>query len=820
MAECCTGQSECTELVTINYINSFIGNSIQDANGNPVSAKTSTTRPGNYCPTKTELTDGSIIPTFVDKGTNKWAQNVDGITVGNQGSYGANQPIKQSDLSMTYTRLNTFTITATPSTNISACGDDAKMTHTLKLTKTKKYLNSSCVATSSAETSADTTNVVTYTENVDWASIVNDTTVRIERNPSSSSTRTLTVSGSTQFRGNRVTSTTITQKALTGGYVDAYTDSSGLTKTIRCEGSSFDCDGGNYQANKIDVMDSWIVEMWEDECGVKHEDTARVKEGSHTTGEVITEIYRGSFAPCCDEAESTKTDSKTWPGYGTCSWTQTCGTPGPGPGPEPSECGNFIVDGGQTEFDSSENWTKDSCLLNNSATVEPVFNPSSASEWIETRFFAWPDIPAGKEPLDIAHFGCGGYPYMLVPTIGSMGATDFISDPSVAIFPSPYSEYPYVAAKMLNDAGENIGSDLSKPRKSITCENGDPLNTYSQPTQDAVWGRSEWKLGSVFYKVKENTGATRTAKITWRVGGKDCPVSKTFTITQFGPGEKKCESNLLPLGYNLSYGSKTNTKIGVYTSTDGCSNSWTFTSNQNWLTNITLVPEEGKNYGEIHANLTQNTGSASRTATVTGTLPGREGGSTATFTVTQDANSVTYYYYTVHSNITGATVVFNDITAGRSYTYITDGSGNATHTTTSNVSSMSFTISNSYPASNSKYIWQNNGSGSASKNTSTSLLGVRIWGDQAKYAPIIFNPSGSLNSSCTTLHYEPTNVTLGVSNQSSWIISINLSGGAVASGNASAMSASSGKRTGSFIATINGVSTSSAISVVQSDRCQ
>ena len=78
--DCCTGQTECTLVVTIGYLKSLINGKIKNTSGGNVTVNAHG-HPDDYALSYSELTGGTYVPVFVDGGTNKWASNIDGIKV-------------------------------------------------------------------------------------------------------------------------------------------------------------------------------------------------------------------------------------------------------------------------------------------------------------------------------------------------------------------------------------------------------------------------------------------------------------------------------------------------------------------------------------------------------------------------------------------------------------------------------------------------------------------------------------------------------------------------------------------------------------------
>ena len=90
MACCSEFQTECLKVVTIGYLNSFIGSNIKDTDGTVKTAAGDST----YCPTYGELTGGSLIPNWRE-GSSPYL-DIDGIVI--TGSFASNQLVRQKDL--------------------------------------------------------------------------------------------------------------------------------------------------------------------------------------------------------------------------------------------------------------------------------------------------------------------------------------------------------------------------------------------------------------------------------------------------------------------------------------------------------------------------------------------------------------------------------------------------------------------------------------------------------------------------------------------------------------------------------------------------
>ena len=273
---CCTGQTECNHIITIGYLKTFTNGLIQNGSGVaqdvnlnalPVSARTD-----SYCPTYAQLTGGSLIPIFVNAGNHKWSQNVDGITI--KGTYDQTQCVKQEDLVATYTRFESLTITATPSTNISECGGSSTMTYTYTLRKYEKSMNTACTVSTTSTTNTDTTDsgnaAIIYTANQTWATISKPTVTLAKNGTHDSPARTVTITGKITFRGTEHSATaTIGQKALTGDYKFWYhTYELHSYDNVTVLPDYFDCNGGDWEATGYYTNHDWDVYRWQDSCGV------------------------------------------------------------------------------------------------------------------------------------------------------------------------------------------------------------------------------------------------------------------------------------------------------------------------------------------------------------------------------------------------------------------------------------------------------------------------------------------------------------------------------------------------------------------------
>ena len=331
---CCTGQTECNHIITIGYLKTFTNGLIQNGSGVAqdvnLNALPSSARTDSYCPTYAQLTGGSLIPNFVNAGSHKWSQNVDGITI--NGTYGSTQCVKQEDLVATYTRFETLTITATPSTNISECGGTSRMSYTYTLRKYVKSMNSSCQATTTSSTDTDTTDsgdaAIAYSSNQSWATVSKPTVTLAKNSTHDSPARTVTITGRITFRGTQHSATaTIGQKALTGEYKFWYhTYELYSYDRLTVSPNIFNCNGGNWTATGYYTNHDWDVYRWQDSCGVNYDSDTDNRNHTYPS---YTETYStGNVSSIdCETLSTDYTHTETINYHGkTATWTQSCPT--------------------------------------------------------------------------------------------------------------------------------------------------------------------------------------------------------------------------------------------------------------------------------------------------------------------------------------------------------------------------------------------------------------------------------------------------------------------------------------------------------------
>lgn len=279
-------QTECYRVVTIGYLKTFIGDLIQDSSNGSVkyvnlNALSAEKRRDDYCPTYSELTSNSLVQTW-DPGDTSPNGDRDGIVVNSSailgGDYAANQLVDQRDLSLMYTRINSFSISASP-TGVSACANSSTISYTHTYNRNSKYMNSSCVITSGGNTAVTDTNdtEVTLTANHSctfdgWSNHTKK--LNIPKNSSSTGEapkRDITVNGTIVFRGSTGTSTvTITQGALTGSttyVVTTYTATTDVVAYPSTNQTFSDCGEHPWGAYGVRYYDTIERRCWIDNCG-------------------------------------------------------------------------------------------------------------------------------------------------------------------------------------------------------------------------------------------------------------------------------------------------------------------------------------------------------------------------------------------------------------------------------------------------------------------------------------------------------------------------------------------------------------------------
>ena len=321
MASCCPGVTECEHVITIGFLNTFIGSDIQDSNGNATSAAGDNT----YCPTYSELTGGTLIQNWKKGATPN--EDRDGIVIG--GSYASNECVRREDLSMKYTRFKSLDVSASP-LEIDACSGCSTLSFAHLYNRYEKKLNGSCEgsASPSVEEASDTVSGhVSYSSSNNVFSVNGNQVCVGKNNPNNngrSNSRSTVITAKITFRGTNHTDTvTITQAGLTGTYKFWYSTYSTHDNGVTCTGGpNFGCAGGSYGATAYYYRDDWDVYRYQDKCGTNYDSDTEQRNRVNNQYRVY-DTYSGSFPDNTGTGGPADTDSVSWPGYGSCSWSQS-----------------------------------------------------------------------------------------------------------------------------------------------------------------------------------------------------------------------------------------------------------------------------------------------------------------------------------------------------------------------------------------------------------------------------------------------------------------------------------------------------------------
>ena len=188
--------TNCNKIITLDYLDDFIKSNssslIQDDNGEPVSVNYHG-YPSTYCPTYSDLMSGDFIP---------YAQTLehvesDGIRI--NGEYTNNQNVRIEDLVVDYTRFNSLSLSAAPTT-FHVSGGTSTLSYDLSFNKyTKSLSGTSCDGIEiGSEEIKDTTTTVEWIQNpiIGEINYPNFTINRVE------SAMTSQLSGKITFRGH------------------------------------------------------------------------------------------------------------------------------------------------------------------------------------------------------------------------------------------------------------------------------------------------------------------------------------------------------------------------------------------------------------------------------------------------------------------------------------------------------------------------------------------------------------------------------------------------------------------------------------------
>ena len=356
MACCSEFQTECLRVVTIKYLNDFIGDNVKDTSGNVKKAAGDDT----YCPTYSELTGGGLIPNW-QEGSSPY-EDIDGIKV--TGSYAGNQLVRQQDLQVKYTTFKTLTITRGKSGDLDACGDDETLGYTYDYERHTKSMNGSCGTDETATTVSGKCSELTY--HTTYGTVTNCTAYHIDKNgqfsgpdnriPTAPARRCDTVYADVTFRGKLEKSgnLTICQKQLTGHWstrdrrdFDDFT----VQGHPQNGGTIYSCSMIRVYLTGTATYTDWY--HWIDECGTNYninsgvtttegcdtkycnvsgpdsvncEGTAQFSFTSGSSSVECESYWLGWNWDCCDGRKTeTKTLSHTLGGKtGSVTWTWIC----------------------------------------------------------------------------------------------------------------------------------------------------------------------------------------------------------------------------------------------------------------------------------------------------------------------------------------------------------------------------------------------------------------------------------------------------------------------------------------------------------------
>lgn len=692
-------QTNCYQLVTIGYLKELIKDGddslIKDSTG--ANKFVPSSYADTYCPTYTELTNGSILPKRVT--ATSPTGDTDGIIV-NEYFYGSDNPssptkyatnqcVDRKDLSLGYTRYTAFSVSASP-TEISECGGSSTLSYSNGFVRWTKSMNTSCNIVSSSASVTDASATITWSTS-DFGTI-NGNIFTVGKNGSvSADSRTTTITGKMNFMGEHSDSVDITQKALGGSFDgNVYSSKTEVTsiEVLPTTATQFGCAGGTYGIKGTEYSDGYTMYYWKDSCGVSYTnvrtDWIRTSIGTVTWTDTKTGSFQAVEPDC--ELDYNASATLSFPrGGDTIEFTQYCPAD---PTQEKCQgpCTTFIVDKGTINASAAGgDGGCDSCYfgelgqyVNIDGTVRdgkltPVFTfsdgtTSTTCSWVSIKFWNWQDYP------------------------------DFIK------MCSHYGYYPFVAQKLMiaayGDAAKSTpegpaGCTASTSSSNLCIKDGiiqcvrdasnqcvdgrvNPgLSVYPQMVQDAINNVGDYarSLGSIEYIISPNTStSSRGVQVAFMVDNIECK-SATFDINQAGSGGDDCSTKIRSVTASCVSSSGGYMQIGRY-KLEGttCSGSWSVLETPSWINNVTFTNEDaGDGYKYIYGTVNSN-GPTQRTGTV---RVNYSGAGNDRFDVIQCAGSATYYTYTVLSNVEGAKVKFNSTTL-----YITNGA--ATLVTTEN----------------------------------------------------------------------------------------------------------------------------------------
>lgn len=585
---CCTGVTECDQLITIGFLKTFIGSDIKSSvNGSTLSVNTSES--DSYCPTYAELTGGTLVQNW-KQGTTANGDR-DGIIIGD--TYANNQCVKRTHLSMKYTRFSTFTISVSPAT-ISACSGTSTLSFTHEYIRYTKSLNGKCesAATPTSSGVSDTASgEVTYTSSNNVFSISGNKVTVGKNNPNGngrSTARSTTITGKVTFRGtNHQSQKTITQSGLSGDYVFSASTYSITNKDISCHGGpSFGCEGGNYSAEATHTLNTWDIYVYEDSCGTRYTNDKDIRNSSSTT--VTAYTYNGSFSDKTGQCGRWE-DSKSWDGYGSCSWTQSCTT---------CPCSSY-TEWNEGTYTGTVDCSGGTVAMNNitiPGTYHYKYVDPQTSECVEEL------TPTSKTESASVNFSCNTNTTSKTHTGVKNGIRYTITQPAGPCC-QPNSTTSYTTVYLSCDAhnNEEISTSYTVRTTGSCCETSS----------------GSYRTGVYYATIGCNSGTTRTLNNTQKGGA-------PFTVYQRGNcncctcdnadlnvASTAAGSSVPGSGYTAS------TIVGTYNSST-CLTALTVSSNVNWITNLSL--SNGNIYGKVSSNPSMTDG---RNAIIT--VSGKDG---------------------------------------------------------------------------------------------------------------------------------------------------------------------------------------------------
>jgi Putative binding domain, N-terminal len=182
----------------------------------------------------------------------------------------------------------------------------------------------------------------------------------------------------------------------------------------------------------------------------------------------------------------------------------------------------------------------------------------------------------------------------------------------------PAAPGPSPCTYAINPTSQSMGQAAATGTVSVTSAGGCSWTAASNASWITITSGSTGSgNGTVGFSVAANSGGTRTGTLT--IAG------ATFSLTQGAA----CAYQINPNNQSIGATGGPGTQVAVST-TSGCT--WTATSNASWIT--VTSGASGSGNGNVNFNVAPNTGSSTRTGTLT--IAGQ------TFTVSQDRLVCTY----------------------------------------------------------------------------------------------------------------------------------------------------------------------------------